>query len=163
MSRLSVAGVSLVAWLATVGGVAPGAAGECRVACVRAKQVCVTAIKQAKLACRQDCASARDGGSPGGGFPGCLSACRDDFMAAKSTCKSAFADCREACLPAGGGDGGGGGGNPGCADQCGAQGRDCFQSVRDQGLACGSDCQSAARTAAAACRTSANPFMCLLQ
>src|SRR5262245_15414954 len=165
MSRLSMVGVSLVACLAAIGGTSPASAGECRVACTRAKQVCVTAIKQAKTACRQDCANARDTGSPGGGFPGCLGACRDDFMAAKATCKSAFAECRDACLPGGGdggGGGGGGGGTPGCADQCGAQGRDCFQGVRDQGLACGSDCQTTAHAALAACRTSANPFMCML-
>lgn len=135
----------------------PAAAGECRVACTRAKQVCVTAIKQAKAACRQECANARDGGAPADAFPGCLAGCRDDFASAKTTCKAALVDCRAACLP------GGGGGDPTCADQCGLTGRDCLQTVRDGSLACGSTCQTTAQAAAATCRASANPFMCLLE
>lgn len=123
-------------------------AGECRVACTRAKQVCYDAAKQARIACKEDCAAAETG-------RGCRDACRADFATAKSTCKAAILECRDACF-------GGGGGNPGCADQCGATARTCAQGVRDTAATCGTACQDAARTAGAACKAGGNPFRCLL-
>ncbi len=135
----------LIAFAAT-----PAQAGECRVACTRAKQVCVDAAKQARLACKQDCAAAESGSA-------CHDACRAEFATAKTTCKAAILECRDACF-----GGGGGGGNPACADDCGATARTCAQGVRETAATCGSTCQDAARAAAAACKSTGNPFRCLL-
>jgi len=129
----------------------PVLADECRVACTRAKQVCVDAAKQARAACKADCSAAETRRA-------CFRLCRDDFATARSTCKNALGECRDACF----GGGGGGGGDAACAEQCGSTARTCAEGVRDTALTCGSGCQDAARAATQACRTGPNPIACLL-
>jgi len=132
----------------------PVLAGECTVACVRARQVCSNAATQARRACKEECKAARS--SAGGSFIDCFEPCKDDLAAAKATCKDAFSDCHEACIP---GQGGGGGGA--CAQDCGATARTCLEDVKQAAFQCGATCQSDARAAAQACRTSGDP-RCLL-
>jgi len=127
--------------------VAPATADDCRLTCVGAKKVCVTAGLQALSACRQDCIAA---GSPAD----CRAACRADLAAARATCKTALADCRAACQPQP---------PPPCQGSCVAQGRACLKTVSDTATSCGTTCLSDGHDAAAACRTDPQPLLCVFR
>jgi|GEM_PF-4080800 len=133
-------------WLA----VPSALAGECTVACVRARQACTAAAMQARRACAMECRSARSEGS----FIDCFGPCREEWAEARATCKTAFRDCRTSCIPQPGG------GGP-CAEACGATARSCLDGVKQAAFTCGTTCAADARAAAQACRASANRPQCL--
>lgn len=133
----------LIVVIAALGTVPDAArADSCGSSCATAKRICRAEALSAVRACAQLCRASDS-------LLACRQGCRAAFLAAKTTCVTALQDCRTSCPPPGA-----------CATGCAQDLRACLAAVGTH--TCAQTCYMTARTAAMACRTSPNPFRCLI-
>jgi hypothetical protein len=118
-------GLTLALALTAGLGIASLAAADstCPSGCGSEKVACLTASRQAKLACKQDC---RDNAAPSD-LGSCMHGCRDTSMAAVTECRSDHRTCVTACSPPT---------NASCNGDCGQALGGCAQSVVATAQAC---------------------------
>ena len=107
---------------------------QCSTGCAVGKRMCMAEARTALASCRASC---RGGDSS----VSCRASCLTAVATSRRTCRTALTDCRTACPTP----------SP-CTAACGEQ---------MAGKVCAQDCLANGRSAAAACRGTADPLSCL--
>ena len=103
------------------------ASSTCPSGCGSEKVACLTAARQAKLACKQDC---RDNAAPAD-LGSCMQTCRDTSVTAVGECRADHRTCVDGCAPPP---------NSSCNGDCGQALGTCAQSVVATAQACIAAC-----------------------